>query len=89
MNFTVIWKHAAIDRLTGYYVHALENGLDSEAITEAIARIDSLLKNDPANQGESRQDQERILILRPIVIDYEVFEDEKVVFVLGIRYFPH
>jgi hypothetical protein len=89
MNYTVIWKHSTIDRLTAYYVYAREHGHDTNAITAAVSQIDALLKSDPAHQGESRQEQERILIAAPLVIDFEVFEEEEVVFVLGIRYFYH
>jgi hypothetical protein len=87
MTFTVIWKHSTVDRLTAYYVSALESGEDSSAITASVAQIDALLAANPLEQGESRQKQERILIVPPLVVDFEVFDQEKVVLVFGIRYF--
>ncbi len=52
MIYKVIWKHSAKNRLTSYYVRALEDGLDTGAITDAIAQIDLLLQNDPLGQGK-------------------------------------
>jgi len=87
MNFTVVWRWRATNILADAVVTALEAGHGSEGITAATARIDSLLRQNPATVGESRPGHERIVIDAPLTVYFEVHEDERVVIVLSVRYF--
>jgi hypothetical protein len=86
MSYTVIWRRALVNLLAAFYVDARQKGLDPTAITRAVAEIDARLKHDPLDAGESRIDQERVLVVLPLIVDYDVFEDEHVVLVEAVRY---
>ena len=88
MNFTVIWRRALLPRLAEFYVNALERGQDAAAVTRAVAEIDQRLGGRPETQGESRGEFERVLIVWPLSVSFEVHEDERVVYVLRVRYAP-
>jgi hypothetical protein len=87
MNYTVIWRHRLLPQLADFFNRAREQGRDANAVTRAVAQIDALLQNDPASRGESRPAGERVLIVAPLSVHFEVYEDERVVFVTSVRYF--
>jgi hypothetical protein len=66
----------------------MEQGEDMGPITRAMAEIDRLLAREPQTQGESREAFERVLIVPPLTVTFEVHEDEHVVLVLRLRYSP-
>lgn len=86
MTFRVIWLTSLLGKLAAYFLSARERGHDPNAITAAVASIDSRLKNNPSSQGESRPGGERILIELPLAADFEVVEEEQIVVVLRVRY---
>ena len=55
------------------------------AVTAAVDAIDRVLRSDPRGQGESRVDDDRIVIVPPLVVDFRVVEDDRRVEVLGVR----
>ncbi len=67
----------------------MERGEDVSAITAAMTEIDRLLAADPEGSGESRADFERVLIVSPLTITFEVHGEERIVYVLRARYSPH
>ena len=85
-KFTVIWQHKVLPRLTDIYVTARQQGRDTAAITRAVAQIDSLLETNPGSQGESRSRYERILIVSPLTVKFEVYDDERVALISSVRY---
>lgn len=87
MNWTVIWLDRPLDDLARHYV-PLWGTPAGQAMTQAMARIDTLLESDPATAGESRVGHRRILSVDPVTIDFEVFEDQRTVVVTGARYTP-
>ena len=50
-----------------------------EAIMEASRRVDQQLHQEPQEQGESRDDQTRILFQPPLAVLFEVDEAKKLV----------
>lgn len=58
MSHTVVWLPAAEEELAELWLTAS----DRDAITRASLEIECLLRIDPENEGESRQDQRRVLI---------------------------
>jgi hypothetical protein len=64
----------------------LDNPADRAAITEAVATADELLAIDPANQGESREGDRRIVFLGPLVLTIRLDESWRMVRVLNVRY---
>ncbi len=88
-RFTVVWKHRVVERqVADFVVRALEQGKDVNAISQAMAEIDKALVQDPMTQGESRGDYERVLIVPPLSVTFEVHEEERIVYVLSARYAP-
>jgi hypothetical protein len=88
-RFTVIWKRSLIETdLAGFVVRAKERGEDVGAITKAMVLIDRFLASDPEAVGESRADFERVLIVAPLTVTYEVHEEKQIVYVLSVRYVP-
>jgi hypothetical protein len=85
MNFRVLWPQRVIRELTRAYLVAREAG-EADAVTASMARVDESLSANPAAAGESRAGAERILVVRPVVVEYEVFEDERAVVVTAARY---
>jgi ParE toxin of type II toxin-antitoxin system, parDE len=57
---------------------------DRAAITAASHRIEEALRLNPREAGESRDDERRIFIDLPLVVIYEVDDDNGVVTVLDL-----
>jgi hypothetical protein len=53
-------------------------------VTRAADRIDALLAYSPAVVGESRTPGERVLFEPPLVVTYEIIEDDKRVNVMRV-----
>ncbi|MDB5312566.1 MAG: hypothetical protein JWO38_6768 [Gemmataceae bacterium] len=68
MNFSVIWTKAAKDQLAEIWIHHH----DQKGVTAAAHRIDLLLGRDPANQGEDRPNNRRIMFESPLVVVYRI-----------------
>ena len=88
-QFAVIWRRHLIERnLAEFVASAIEQGEDITPRTAAMNSIDQLLATDPQSRGESRADFERILIVPPLTVTFEVHEDERIVIVLTLHYQP-
>jgi hypothetical protein len=59
---------------------------DRQAVSAAANVIDKLLRVDPQSQGESRSGSQRVLIIEPLVVAFEVEEDDRRVSVLSVRF---
>jgi hypothetical protein len=81
MNYQVRWVRSARDALAALWI----GGLDRGAVTRAAHQIDVLLARDPNGVGESRDRGRRILIEKPLAVDYRVQEQTRVVTVLAVR----
>jgi hypothetical protein len=87
--YRVIWKHFVLHHdIASFVYRAMEAREDVGAITEAMAKIDQLLAARPNQVGESRGEFDRILIVEPLAVDFEVYEEEKIVYVARARYAP-
>jgi hypothetical protein len=79
-RFRVIWRKSIVEiDLAGFVVRLMEQGRPIAEITRAMQQIDQTLAEDPVNQGESRSNFERILIVSPLAVTYEVHEEEHIV----------
>ena len=85
MTFQVIWMQQVIRSLAQAYLAARDDS-EAEAVTAAMAEIDRLLVSNPITAGESRVGAERIIVIRPVVVEYEVFNEERVVVVTTARF---
>lgn len=80
MKFTVNWHHDAEHELTRIWLGAR----DRQRITAATEEIDSLLRTNPEQQGESRADGRRVLFEKPLGVVFRVLPDDLCVQVLRI-----
>lgn len=80
MKFTVIWTPAAEQDLAAIWLDAD----DRNAIASATNTIDWLLARTPESLGAPRFDTVRTLAIPPLGIDYEVVEQDRIVYVLSI-----
>jgi hypothetical protein len=87
--YVVVWLHELIERqIASFVVQAVEQGHAVTDITTAMERIDRALSIRPHEAGESREGFERVLFARPLVVHYEIHEEERVVVVRRARYAP-
>ena len=80
MKFSVLWKEDAEQELAAIWTESE----DRAAVTWAADRFDALLKSGSHAQGESRFDTVRIMLVPPLGIDFEVIEEDRIVYVLSV-----
>ncbi|MBP87944.1 MAG: hypothetical protein CMJ64_14675 [Planctomycetaceae bacterium] len=86
MPFTVVWLPAAEADLADLWL----NSGDRDAITKAASEIDKLLRRDPENSGESREEGRRILLSRPLGVKFRTYSQDRMVQVVDVwRYITH
>jgi hypothetical protein len=91
MNGTdgVLWRRRLIEHdIASYVTAAMGQGDDVAPTTAAMNEIDRQFASHPETCGESREDCERLLIVPPLAVAYEVHEEERVVDVLRGRLLP-
>ena len=84
--FRVIWRHAVVDALMRAYTEVFARAGDTGSITRAAEEIERSLAHDPAAVGESRGRYERVGFFGPLTVTFEIFEEERTVFVLSLTY---
>jgi hypothetical protein len=80
MKFTVTWTSAAEQDLAAIWMAAS----DPDAVNQATNTIDILLVRDPESRGEPSFDTVRVLTVPPLGVDFEVQEQDRIVFVLSV-----
>ncbi len=72
MRWTVTYRPSA------KYDHAdiWLNSSQRQAVTDAADEIEKLLAGDPLHVGESRTGNSRILIRRPLAVQFDVYADD-------------
>lgn len=73
--FRVKWNRRAVNQLMTIWL----NAADQNAVTSASHEIDQILTQDPANEGESRPNQTRLIFASPLAVRYRVYPDRKFV----------
>ncbi len=85
MRFRVLWLRRAIAGLA--HAYNLASADDRAAtVTTDMALADQVLAVNPQHVGESREGNERIYFLSSLVLQYEWFDEEKVVVVFNAGY---
>jgi hypothetical protein len=82
VKYTVRWSRRAVDAVAQLWLDLPD--LRSE-ITQATDTLDHLLQFNPAEQGESRNDDRRILFVPPLVAIFRVSAAAETVSVLDVR----
>jgi hypothetical protein len=81
MSFTVVWKPAAERELAELWLASSTR----QEIRAAADSIDLQLARDPSNFGEEREGNQRIAIVVPLVVEFEVREKDRMVSVQAVR----
>lgn len=88
MSYRVVWRKKARQRLDVLAFLAHERGDFADRIPRAIEEIELRLALDPSAEGESRRDNERVLIVDPLSVLYEVFEGKSAVLIYNVTVYP-
>jgi hypothetical protein len=88
MSHRVIWRNRIQNQLHTATFIILERGGDTEPLSHAVREIDRQLKSDPMRVGESREGNERLLIIHPLSVLFEVFEEEQIVLIYEAILYP-
>jgi hypothetical protein len=88
MNYRVVIPSRIANAIHTVAFLAEELGRDGAALRHAAEEIQLLLSDNPRDLGESRAGSERVLIVDPLTVVYEVFETAQVVFVYDAIYYP-
>ena len=80
MRYTVLWTPTAERDLAELWLDAA----DREAVRSAADTLDSLLRVDAHLRGESRYESLRVLHAAPLGVDFEVDEENGIVWVLRV-----
>ncbi len=73
MSFTVLWTPVAEQRLAAIWTDAGNRNL----VTQAASFIDQALRTAPEEAGESRSEDQRILIEPPLGVLFTVSLDDR------------
>jgi hypothetical protein len=80
MTWTVIWTEEAQSQLADIWLRVLNR----EEITIISRKIDLELREHPLEVGEERDLPERILLIKPLAVLYDVIEADRLVTVYAV-----
>lgn len=80
MKFTVVWTPAAEQDLAALWL----NADDRNAVSSAANSIERLLRHSPNAVGETFFDTVRTIVVPPLGVDYEVSDQDRLVYVLSV-----
>ena len=88
MNHRVVWRKRVRNRLGTVLFIAREQGRDTSPIQRAVREIGRRLADAPATEGESRDGSERVLIVGPLAVFFEVFAVRQTVLIYSAVSYP-
>lgn len=80
MTFTLVWKRRALNQLAEIWLKSDQR----ENISTAASELERLLRHDPETQGESRQGNDRVIVVGPLVVLFEVQGDDRMIRILSV-----
>jgi plasmid stabilization system protein ParE len=83
VSYAVRWSRRALDALAEIW---LANPAERAEISRLAASIDRMLRVNPAERGESREGDRRILFMLPLVVIFSVDNENRIVRILRIRH---
>jgi hypothetical protein len=81
--YRIRWRRAVSRKLLA--ASAKANSDLQSAIFVAMADIESSLRNEPEFVGESRESEERLLIVKPLSVVYKIDHRRRVVHIIRAR----
>jgi hypothetical protein len=86
MKYSVYWRDSALAQVRVRAFLDLEMDVHHNTVEQAVEVIDRHLSSTPDSSGESRTDSERVLIVPPLSVHYEVFDEQQVVLIYHVKY---
>jgi hypothetical protein len=86
MTWRVVWANRALAGMTAAYLDLRAKGLDAAGVARAVAELDKQFVGNPAEVGESRSGNELVAFQPPLVVSFEVHDEEAVVVVTTVRW---
>jgi hypothetical protein len=83
LSYKVEWSEKALNDLATIWVNADNNA--RPAINRAAVDIDKLLETKADQVGESRDGDQRVFFLPPLIFSFGVYEITGAVLILGVR----
>lgn len=68
------------------FLRAFADGCGRE-FSDSVNRIESKLRTDPHNAGESRSGNRRVLIELPVGVEYRIRDADRTVGIIVLRYY--
>ncbi len=84
--FRIRWPKSVNQKLLE--ASAKADATELTAILTAMAKVESMLHNEPEFVGESRDADRRFLIVNPLLVTYKIDSRRRVVKVLRVRVQP-
>ena len=81
MNYRVVWRRRSLLYLRMVQFLTMERSGDEDTVLNAADELNRQLADDPSGVGESRDGNERVLIVNPLTVLYEVFPEQSVVMI--------
>jgi hypothetical protein len=81
VSYRVVWRLRVRRNIDVFAFLWRETGRDSDRLLRAVDEIELRLSASPLSEGESRDESERVLIVPPLSVRYEVFEAPRVVLI--------
>jgi hypothetical protein len=88
MSYRVVIRSRVAENLDTVLFLSLENGRDVGPLRAAVREINRRLSRDPSTEGESRVENERVLIVSPLSALYEVFTEHRAVLIYSAVLYP-
>jgi hypothetical protein len=88
MTYRVVWRLRVRRTIDVLAFLAREQGDDSDRLLRAVEEVEFRLSAAPLDEGESRSESERVLIVHPLSVRYEVFEPDQVVLIYAAVCYP-
>lgn len=86
MKWRVVWTNRAVAGLTAAYLDLRTKGLDAGGVARAAAELDEDFVRNPADLGESRWENVRVVFRLPLVVYFEAHAEEQIVVVTTLRW---
>jgi plasmid stabilization system protein ParE len=83
VTYTVRWNRRSLETVATLW---LENPAQRAEISQAAESVDQRLASRPHDQGESRDEDERIMFAQPLVVIFTIDEAAELVRVVKVRH---
>ena len=88
-SYRVIWEKRVVEvKIADFVVAAMQTGTGAARTTAAMNEIDRRLETNPHAEGESRNLGQRILIVPPLAVIYEIDDEAQVALIVNATYRP-